>query len=91
MPRHPASCCSRTAAARRGMPVSQIWPHESIETRLWEVAFGMAIRAYIQAAIDRLVARGVTEIVAVPLLLSSWSPVLTATAYLLAYPICSVR
>lgn len=48
-----------------------------------EVAFGMATRATIQAAIDRLVARGVTEIVAVPLFVSSWSPIVTSTEYLL--------
>lgn len=38
-----------------------------------EVAFGMATRAHLQTAVDRLVARGVTEIVAVPLFVSSWS------------------
>ena len=48
-----------------------------------EVAFGMATRANIQGAIDRLVARGVTEIVAVPLFVSSWSSVITSTEYLL--------
>ena len=48
-----------------------------------EVAFGMATRANIQIAIDRLVARGVTEIVAVPLFVSSWSSVITSTEYLL--------
>jgi sirohydrochlorin ferrochelatase len=48
-----------------------------------EVAFGMATRATIQAAIDRLAARGVTEIVAVPLFVSSHSSVITATEYLL--------
>ena len=48
-----------------------------------EVAFGMASRTTIQAAIDRLVARGVTEIVAVPLFVSSWSSVITSTEYLL--------
>jgi sirohydrochlorin ferrochelatase len=48
-----------------------------------EVAFGMATRANIQAAVDRLVARGVTEIVAVPLFVSSWSSVITSTEYLL--------
>ena len=48
-----------------------------------EVAFGMAARASIQAAVDRLVARGVTEIVAVPLFVSSWSSVITSTEYLL--------
>ncbi|MGH9202408.1 MAG: sirohydrochlorin chelatase, partial [Vicinamibacterales bacterium] len=48
-----------------------------------EVAFGMASRRSIQGAIDRLAARGVTEIVAVPLFVSSWSSVITATEYLL--------
>lgn len=52
-------------------------------TRPTEVAFGMATRANIQAAVDRLVARGVTEIVAVPLFVSSWSSVITSTEYLL--------
>lgn len=48
-----------------------------------EVAFGMATRANIQAAIDRLVARKVTSIVAVPLFVSSYSSVVTSTEYLL--------
>ncbi len=48
-----------------------------------EVAFGMATRGNIQAAVDRLSARGVTEIVAVPLFVSSWSSVVTSTEYLL--------
>jgi len=48
-----------------------------------EVAFGMATRANIQAAVDRLTARGATEIVAVPLFVSSWSSVITSTEYLL--------
>lgn len=48
-----------------------------------EVALGMATRATIQAAIDRLVARGVTEIVAVPLFVSSWSSIITSTEYLI--------
>lgn len=48
-----------------------------------EVAFGMASRASIQGAVDRLAARGVTEIVAVPLFVSSWSSVITSTEYLL--------
>jgi sirohydrochlorin cobaltochelatase len=52
-------------------------------TRPTEVAFGMATRATMQAAIDRLAARGVTEIVAVPLFVSSWSSVITSTEYLL--------
>jgi sirohydrochlorin ferrochelatase len=48
-----------------------------------EVAFGMASRASIQSAIDKLMARGVTEIVAVPLFVSSHSSVITSTEYLL--------
>lgn len=52
-------------------------------TKPTEVAFGMATRANIQAAVDRLAARGVTAIVAVPLFVSSWSSVVTATEYLL--------
>ena len=48
-----------------------------------EVAFGMATRATIQSAVDKLVARGVTDIVAVPLFVSSWSTVITSTEYLL--------
>lgn len=48
-----------------------------------EVAFGMATRANLQGAVDRLVARGVTGIVAVPLFVSSWSSVITSTEYLL--------
>jgi sirohydrochlorin ferrochelatase len=48
-----------------------------------EVAFGMATRATIQSAIDKLTARGVTSIVAVPLFISSHSSVITSTEYLL--------
>jgi sirohydrochlorin ferrochelatase len=48
-----------------------------------EVAFGMADRTAIQTAVDRLSARGVNEIVAVPLFVSSHSTVITATEYLL--------
>jgi sirohydrochlorin ferrochelatase len=53
------------------------------DSRPTEVAFGMATRANIQAAIDKLTARGVTEIVAVPLFVSSHSSVITSTEYLL--------
>jgi sirohydrochlorin ferrochelatase len=52
-------------------------------TQPTEVAFGMATRATIQSAIDKLTARGVTEIVAVPLFVSSHSSVITSTEYLL--------
>lgn len=48
-----------------------------------EVAFGMASRATIQAAIDRLTTRGVTHVVAVPLFVSSHSSVITSTEFLL--------
>jgi sirohydrochlorin cobaltochelatase len=48
-----------------------------------EVAFGMATRAAIQGAVDRLVARGVTRISAVPMFVSSHSSVITSTEYLL--------
>lgn len=48
-----------------------------------EVAFGMATRATMQTGIDRLVARGVTEVVAVPLFISSWSSIITSSEYLL--------
>jgi sirohydrochlorin ferrochelatase len=53
------------------------------KSRPTEVAFGMATRANIQAAIARLVSRRVTEIAAVPLFVSSWSSVITSTEYLL--------
>jgi sirohydrochlorin ferrochelatase len=49
-----------------------------------EVALGMASRPAIQAAVERLEARGVTEIVAVPLFVSSWSSVIRSTEYLLS-------
>lgn len=48
-----------------------------------EVALGMATKATIQAGIDKLVAQGVTSIVAVPLFVSSHSSVITSTQYLL--------
>ena len=53
------------------------------QTQPVEVAFGMASRPSIQSAIDRLLARGVSSIVAVPLFISSHSSVVTSTAYLL--------
>ena len=53
------------------------------DTMPTEVAFGMATRANIQSAIDKLTARGVTEVVAVPLFVSSHSSVITSTEYLL--------
>jgi len=48
-----------------------------------EIAFGMATRSAMQGAIDRLVARKVTEIIAVPLFISSHSFVIDSQAYLL--------
>jgi sirohydrochlorin cobaltochelatase len=48
-----------------------------------EVAFGMATRRTMQEALDRLNARGVGQIVAVPLFVSSWSSVITSSAFLL--------
>jgi sirohydrochlorin cobaltochelatase len=48
-----------------------------------EVALGMASRKTIQAAADKLAARGVERIVAVPLFISSHSTVITSTEYLL--------
>jgi outer membrane receptor for ferrienterochelin and colicins len=48
-----------------------------------EVAFGMATKANIEAAVNRLIAQNVTEIAAVPLFVSSHSSVVTSTAYLL--------
>jgi sirohydrochlorin ferrochelatase len=48
-----------------------------------EVAFGMAAKRNIQDAIDRLAARGVGRILAVPLFVSSHSSVITSTEYLL--------
>ena len=48
-----------------------------------EVAFGMANKRTIQDAVDRLEARDVASIVAVPLFISSHSSVMRATEYLL--------
>lgn len=48
-----------------------------------EVAFGMANKRTIRDAVDRLTERGVREIVAVPLFISSHSSVMRATEYLL--------
>ncbi len=47
-----------------------------------EVAFGMATKSSMQAAVNRLVARKVTEIVAVPLFVSSHSSVIDSISYL---------
>lgn len=48
-----------------------------------EVAFGMASKRTIQSAIDKLIARGAREIIAVPLFVSPHSSVITSTEYLL--------
>ncbi|MBV9493210.1 MAG: hypothetical protein JOZ54_03105 [Acidobacteria bacterium] len=48
-----------------------------------EVAFGMAQRSAMQSAVERLEARGVKRIVAVPLFVSSHSSVITSTEFLL--------
>lgn len=48
-----------------------------------ETALGMAARGSIETALDRLAMRGVTEVVAVPLFVSSWSSVIRSTEYLL--------
>jgi hypothetical protein len=48
-----------------------------------EVAFGMATRANIQQGIDKLAARGASEVIAVPLFVSQHSSVITSTEYLL--------
>lgn len=48
-----------------------------------EVALGMAARASIQEAVTRLEARGATEIIAVPLFISSHSSIVRSTEYLL--------
>lgn len=48
-----------------------------------EVAFGMATKVSIQSAVDRLKAKQVSRIVAVPLFISSHSSVITSTEWLL--------
>ncbi|MCA0202029.1 MAG: hypothetical protein LCH56_14565 [Proteobacteria bacterium] len=48
-----------------------------------EVAFGMAEAPSIQAAVERLEKRGVTHIAAVPLFVSSHSPIIGNTRYIL--------
>lgn len=48
-----------------------------------EVAFGMADRSALQEAIDKLTTRGVKQIVAVPLFVSTHSSVIESTKYLL--------
>jgi sirohydrochlorin ferrochelatase len=48
-----------------------------------EVAFGMATKRNMEAAIRRLVSRGADEIIAVPLFISPYSSVVTSSQYLL--------
>jgi CbiX len=48
-----------------------------------EVAFGMATKSNMEAAIHRLVTRGAGEIIAVPLFVSSHSSVVSSSQYLL--------
>jgi sirohydrochlorin ferrochelatase len=48
-----------------------------------EIAFGMASKRNIQQAVDKLAARGVVKIIAVPLFVSSHSSVITSTEFLL--------
>lgn len=48
-----------------------------------EVAFGMADRSTLQRGVDKLAARGVKQIIAVPLFISSYSSVIESTKYLL--------
>lgn len=48
-----------------------------------EVAFGMAQRAALQSAVERLQERNVDRIIAVPLFVSSHSSVITSTEFLL--------
>lgn len=48
-----------------------------------EVAFRMATKSNMEAAIHRLVTRGVSEIIAVPLFISPHSSVVTSSQYLL--------
>ena len=48
-----------------------------------DLALGMATRASIQTAVSRLEARGATEIIAVPLFISSHSSIIRSTEYLL--------
>lgn len=53
------------------------------ERRPTEVAFGMADPQSIQAAVDRLEARGVSEIAVIPLFVSSHSPIIGNFRYIL--------
>lgn len=53
------------------------------ERRPTEVAFGMADPQAMQAAIDRLEARGIREIAVIPLFISSYSPIIGNFRYIL--------
>lgn len=56
----------------------------SLDTRRpTEVAFGMADPRTIQAAIDRLAARGIDDIAVIPLFVSSYSPIIGNSRYIL--------
>jgi sirohydrochlorin ferrochelatase len=56
----------------------------SLDTRRpTEVAFGMADSQAIQAAVDRLESRGVKEIAVIPLFISSHSPIIGNSRYIL--------
>ncbi len=67
----------------RGMTRSVMWRIRFDLSVPTEVAFGMATRSSMQSAVNLLVSRGVTQIVAVPLFVSSHSSVIDSTAYLL--------
>lgn len=56
---------------------------ETDKTFPTEVAFGMATKGNIEAAIHRLVERGVGEIITVPMFVSPYSSVVTSSQYLL--------
>ena len=71
------ACCSHGEQAQWNERVADVAKRVD-QQHPTEIAFGMATRANIQSAIDKLTARGVTEIVAVPLFVSSHSSVITS-------------
>jgi sirohydrochlorin ferrochelatase len=83
----PAEKIGIVLLAHGGQPQWNARVHEVVQrvdaSVATEVAFGMATRANIQSAVDKLTARGVTQIVAVPMFISSHSSVITSTEYLL--------
>jgi len=86
----PAPAASRTGILLLAHGGKDSWNEEvrrvaraADEHAITEVAFGMADRTEIQAAIGRLEARGATTVTAVPLFVSSHSSVITSTRYLL--------